>query len=1025
MLPQGGRSAAHAALLFFVYVLEATFVLGFNLDTDHVLRKDGEPGSLFGFSLAMHRQLNPDKVMVLIGAPRARSLQNQKANITGGLYKCEVTQSSNCERIKFDDNADLRLENKENQWMGVSVKSQGPGGKIVTCAHRYQRRLNVNTPEETHHIPGRCYILSQDLTIDPQSSEDGGEWKFCDGRPEGHAMFGTCQQGLAATFTNDYHYMVFGAVGAYNWRGIARLEQNNSTFLDMGIFDDGPYEVGNEKVRNPDFVPVPANSYLGELNTHRYFFFRHLFDVSSLISSRFSLDSGHHITTRGKLTVVAGAPRANHSGAVVLFKQDMVAGNLSTEYILHGPGLGSCFGYDVAVVDLNNDGWQDIVIGAPQFYMKGEDIGGAVYVYINNAGVWEGNTPVRLIGTKDSMFGVAVENIGDINQDSYKDIAIGAPQEDSGTGKVYIYHGSAQGIKTTPAQILSGKDHNIRFFGYSLAGNMDLDGNSYPDLAIGSLSDSAMIYRTRPVISLNSVVKVSPNEISLTNKTCGDHVCFTVMACFSYKANPASYNPKLTVSYSVEVDRAHRRGLTSRAMFLNDSSSELEYQFNGTLKLKEQNQQKCIKLIARLKDNIKDKMRSIPIEVSADISTKQEESINGLPRMIPILDATQPSKIISEVNFLKEGCGSDHICKSNLKMNYSLHYKEANKEEYPPLNKRLKLILRLKDLAVLVTVSNMNGDDAYEAKLVGTFPNTMSYSGVRTDQTTMENLITCDANVNSSQAECELGNPFKRNSKVTFKVILSAAHVTLDTTEIEIDLQLNTTSYQEAIHVKVKCKVIIEWPLSVSGEANPTQVFFGGVVRGESAMKSEEEIGSSINFTFTINNSWKHLKPSFETSLNIFWPKIQKNGKWLLYLMSITSEGPEKIHCSPKTEINPLNIAQVAYLSVQLHGKRHTDQSKHKCKQFKLHNDINLIAVSVPTQSLGFPPFYVFFQVNVNVSPDDEAAKYQGGVPWWIILVAVLIGLLILILLVYLLWKVRTWMSHLQLHNGHGYEKRT
>uniref|UniRef100_A0A3B4FHA9 Integrin subunit alpha 6 n=1 Tax=Pundamilia nyererei TaxID=303518 RepID=A0A3B4FHA9_9CICH len=880
MLPQGGRSAAHAALLFLVYVLEATFVLGFNLDTDHVLRKDGEPGSLFGFSLAMHRQLNPDKVMVLIGAPRARSLQNQKANITGGLYKCEVTQSSNCERIKFDDNADLRLENKENQWMGVSVKSQGPGGKIVTCAHRYQRRLNVNTPEETHHIPGRCYILSQDLTIDPQSSEDGGEWKFCDGRPEGHAMFGTCQQGLAATFTNDYHYMVFGAVGAYNWRGIARLEQNNSTFLDMGIFDDGPYEVGNEKVRNPDFVPVPANSYLG-----------------------FSLDSGHHITTRGKLTVVAGAPRANHSGAVVLFKQDMVAGNLSTEYILHGPGLGSCFGYDVAVVDLNNDGWQDIVIGAPQFYMKGEDIGGAVYVYINNAGVWEGNTPVRLIGTKDSMFGVAVENIGDINQDSYKDIAIGAPQEDSGTGKVYIYHGSAQGIKTTPAQILSGKDHNIRFFGYSLAGNMDLDGNSYPDLAIGSLSDSAMIYR--PVISLNSVVKVSPNEISLTNKTCGDRVCFTVMACFSYKANPASYNPKLST--------AHRRGLTSRAMFLNDSSSELEYQFNGTVKLKEQNQQKCIKLIARLKvnqDNIKDKMRSIPVEVSADISTKQEESNNGLPRMIPILDATQPSKIISEVNFLKEGCGSDHICKSNLKMNYSLHYKEANKEEYPPLNKSKNGIPEFivksqrKDLAVLVTVSNMNGDDAYEAKLVGTFPNTMSYSG-------MENLITCDANVNSSQAECELGNPFKRNSKVTFKVILSAAHVTLDTTEIEIDLQLNTTSYQEAIHVKVKCKVIIEWPLSVSGEANPTQVFFGGVVRGESAMKSEEEIGSSINFTFTINNSWKHLKPSFETSLNIFWPKIQKNGKWLLYLMSITSEGPEKIHCSPKAEINPLNIKRV------------------------------------------------------------------------------------------------------------------
>ncbi len=64
--------------------------------------------------------------------------------------------------------------------------------------------------------------------------------------------------------------------------------------------------------------------------------------------------------------------------------------------------------------------WQDIVVGAPQFYMKDKDVGGAVYVYINQAGKWERITPVRLNGTKDSMFGLAVENIGDINQDSYE-----------------------------------------------------------------------------------------------------------------------------------------------------------------------------------------------------------------------------------------------------------------------------------------------------------------------------------------------------------------------------------------------------------------------------------------------------------------------------------------------------------------------------------------------------------------------------------------------------------------------------
>lgn len=46
--------------------------------------------------------------------------------------------------------------------------------------------------------------------------------------------------------------------------GLVRLEQNNETFLEMGIYDDGPFEVGDENVKNPDLVPTPPNSYLGK-----------------------------------------------------------------------------------------------------------------------------------------------------------------------------------------------------------------------------------------------------------------------------------------------------------------------------------------------------------------------------------------------------------------------------------------------------------------------------------------------------------------------------------------------------------------------------------------------------------------------------------------------------------------------------------------------------------------------------------------------------------------------------------------
>ncbi|KAM8856284.1 integrin alpha-6 isoform 1-T1 [Spinachia spinachia] len=1033
--PHPGRPAAVCvALLICSHFLEPTLVLAFNLDTSHVIRKDGEPGSLFGLSLAMHRQLNPDKRMLLIGAPRARALGRQTANITGGLYKCEMTESPDCERIEFDGEEDVRVENKENQWMGVTVQSQGPGGKIVTCAHRYQRRLFVNTPLEYRDITGRCYVLSQDLTIDPLSDEDGGNWNFCKGRPRGHEMFGSCQQGLAATFTKDYHYVVFGAPGAYNWKGIVRVEQKNNTLIEMGVYDDGPYEVGDEHILSPELVPVPANSYLG-----------------------FSLDSGHGITRGRGLTVVAGAPRANHSGAVVLLRKESEASSrLLVEHTLHGPGLASSFGYDVAVVDLNDDGWQDIVVGAPQFYMKDEDVGGAAYVYINQAGRWERITPVRLNGTNDSMFGLAVENIGDVNQDSYKDIAIGAPYDDGGAGRVFIYHGSAQGIQTSPAQILSGKTHNTRLFGYSLAGNMDLDSNSYPDVAVGSLSDTALIYRSRPVISIRRDVKISPKEIDLTTKTCGQSICFTVDACFTWKSNTASYNPRLTIGYSIEADGERRKhGLTSRVMFLNNSRTETDYQLNGTLDLRGQNQKSCIKITAKLRDNIKDKMRSVPIEVSADIAgTKRQKARNGLPQLTPILDSSQPGKDVIGVNFVKEGCGRDHVCRSNLKMEYKLYYKQSNLDVYSPLPTTnnapvFHLTYERKDLALRVTVDNMNEDDAYEAKLVGTFPDTLPYSGVRSHEKTLEKPILCTANLNASQADCELGNPFKRDSKATFYIILSTVGLTLDTEEIDINLRLQTTSVQEDIvPVKVKAKVVIEFPLSVSGKASSNQVSFGGVVKGESAMKTEEEIGSLITYTFTVNNLWKS---SVKASLHIQWPKWTKDGKWLLYLVKITAAGPEEVRCSPRSEINSLKHVQEASASRTRReiGERKTVGRKSSVSDRKkvltCDSEIRCVVLKCPLQGLdgtsvelrsrlwnstfiedyaSTPNLHVVVkaslvlhtqaknmvlrtphtEVTVAVSPEGAVAQHTG-VPWWIILVAVLAGVLILALLVFLLWK--------------------
>lgn len=925
--------------------------------------------------------------------------------------------------------------------MGVTVQSQGPGGKVVTCAHRYEKRQHVNTKQESRDIFGRCYVLSQDLTIEDEM--DGGHWSFCDGRLRGHEKFGSCQQGVAATFTKEFHYIVFGAPGTYNWKGIVRVEQRNNTFFDMDIFEDGPYEVGGETDRDESLVPVPANSYLG-----------------------FSLDSGKGIISKDEITFVSGAPRANHSGAVVLLRRNLKSTHLVSEHIFEGEGLASSFGYDVAVVDLNKDGWQDIVIGAPQYFDRNGGVGGAVYVYINQQGRWNNVQPIRLNGTKDSMFGISVKNIGDINQDGYPDIAVGAPYDD--LGKVFIYHGSASGINTKPAQVLEGQSPS---FGYSIAGNMDLDRNSYPDIAVGSLSDSVTVFRSRPVINIEKTLTVTPNRIDLQKPTCNapGGVCLKVKACFEYTAKPTGYNPSITIVGTLEAEKVRRKsGLSSRVQFRNQAS---EPKYSQELTLNRQKQKVCMEEILWLQENIKDKLRPIPITASVEIrESSPRRRLNSLLEVPPILNSNEPTTVHTDVHFLKEGCGADNICNSNLKLEYKFCTREGSQDfYYLPIHKGVpELVLKdQKDIALEITITNFPsgaaepfraGDDAHEAKLIATFPNALTYSAYRELRSFPEKQLSCVANQNGSQVDCELGNPFKRNSSVTFYLILSTTEVTFDTPDLAINLKLETTSNQDNLDsITATAKVVVELLLSVSGAATPSQVYFGGTVVGEQAMKSEDEVGSLIEYEFRVINLGKPLRNLGTATLNIQWPKEISNGKWLLYLVKVESEGLEKIACTPQSEINLLHLKESPQHSRKRReiaekqisdGRKFSLFTERKYQTLNCSVNVKCVNISCPLRGLDSKAS-VFLrsrlwnstfleeyskmnyldilvrasiditaatdniniklpnagtQLRVTVFPSKSAAQYSG-VPWWIILVAILAGILMLGLLVFLLWK--------------------
>ena len=183
---------------------------------------------------------------------------------------------------------------------------------------------------------------------------------------------------------------------------------------------------------------------------------------------------------------------------------------------------GDQFGAALAVGDFNNDGYDDLAIGAPNEDSKGDGLGhqkagtgkGAVAImYGSGSGLGPGGSPNGIsnqlyyqdvdgmagIGEQEDLFGAALAS-GDFNHDGYDDLAIGVPGEDDDEGNdggaVAIMYGSGSGISVSGNQLLdqdssgiAGRIEDSDEFGASLAVG-DFQGDGYDDLAIGAPGES-------------------------------------------------------------------------------------------------------------------------------------------------------------------------------------------------------------------------------------------------------------------------------------------------------------------------------------------------------------------------------------------------------------------------------------------------------------------------------------------------------------------------------------------------------
>uniref|UniRef100_A0AAQ5ZX90 VWFA domain-containing protein n=1 Tax=Amphiprion ocellaris TaxID=80972 RepID=A0AAQ5ZX90_AMPOC len=310
------------------------------------------------------------------------------------------------------------------------------------------------------------------------------------------------QAGFSSHLVKDG--VLLGAVGAYDWNGAVLKETKHGK------------------------VVPPKSSYQDEFP-----------DVLKNHAAYLGYSVGSLISARGSQLYVAGAPRFNHTGKVIVFTLKNT-GNLTILQALLGEQIGSYFGSELLSMDVDSDGHTDcLLVAAPMYYSHGWERG-KVYIYSVTP-----QTSFVLQGVlelsdccQNSRLGSALAQIPDMNGDGFRELAVGAPLEDDHQGAVYIFYGQDKTTQPQYRQRLSAASFSagLQYFGQSLHGVLDVNADGLVDLAVGALGAAVIIW-SRSVVQIQAKLTFEPQKVNIFNKDCqqgGKEVtCMSLTVCLS------------------------------------------------------------------------------------------------------------------------------------------------------------------------------------------------------------------------------------------------------------------------------------------------------------------------------------------------------------------------------------------------------------------------------------------------------------------------------------------------------------